>query len=207
MPPITKRQWNKLEQWSPQLFVLAAVFLLVGAVSSGFAFLSDGYAFNDWLAIVSEFGRLAALLGTAGLSVQVVNRNAQLGNLGRAVASLAVVFVTVLIAMATLDAAGVLADPILIIGLIAYVLSVSTFLVVGIGVVRTGAHSRRIGALLLVNVVALLVVFFGRFVLPLNLVATVILGIQVLLYLSVGYNLWGRRVTTQQTAPTTDTTP
>jgi hypothetical protein len=207
MGVFSKQQWNRLEQWSPRLFVLAAVFLFVGATNSGLAFLSDGYVFNKWLGIVLELGRLTALLGTAGLSVQVVHRNARMGNLSRAVASLAIVFVTVLIALATLEAAGVLADPIGVIGLVAYVLSVSTFLLVGIGVVRTGAHSRRIGGLLLVNVVALLVVFFGRLFVPLGLVATVVPGIQILLYLSLGYTLRGWSVTTRRLAPASDTPP
>jgi hypothetical protein len=199
-------RWNELEGWSPRLFVLAAVFLLVGAANSGLAFLGDGYAFNEWLGIILELGRLAALLGTAGLSVRVLTRNERLGNLTRAVASLAVVFVAVLIALATLEVAGVRTDPIGLIGLVAYVLSVGTFLVAGVGIVRTGAHSRRIGGLLLVNVVALLVVFFGRLFVPLDLVATVVPGIQVLLYLSVGYSLRGRSVSTRQTAPATETT-
>ena len=190
-----KQQWKRLEEWSPRSFILAAVFLLVGAANSGLAFFVDSYTFNEWLGIVLELGRLAALLGTAGLSVVVVNRSVRLGYLTRAVASLAVVFVTALTAMATLTVAGVLADPIGVVGLLAYVLSVSAFLVVGVGVVRTGAYSRRIGGLLLVNVVALLIVFFERVFIPLGLVATVVPALQILLYLGVAYDsgrwAWG----------------
>jgi hypothetical protein len=196
-----------LEQWSPWLFALSAVFLLVGAAHNGLAFLKSGYAFNNWLGLVLELGRLTALLGAAGLSVRVARQNAWLGNLGRSVASLAVVFVTTLITMATLKAAGVLADPIGVIGLGAYVLSVGTFLVVGIGIVRTNAYSRLIGGFLLANVGALLVVFFGRLLVPLGLVATVVPTIQVLLYLSVGYTLRAQGVTSRQTAPAAETTP
>lgn len=205
MRPTIKHKSNRLEQWCPWLFVLAAVFLLVGTVNSGLAFLSEGYTFNEWLGIVLELGRLAALLGTAGLSIQVVRRNTRLGNLNLAVSSLAVVFVTVLIALATLEAGGLLADSIGVIGLIAYVLSVSTFLVVGFGIIRTGAHTPRIGGLLLVNVIALLVVFFGRLFVPLGLVATVVPGIQILLYLTVGYQLGGRRLRTPWISPTSET--
>ena len=152
----------------------------------------------------SPFRRLAALLGTAGLSVGVVNRSVRLGYLTRAVASLAVVFVTALTAMATLTVAGVLAEPIGIVGLFACVLSVSAFLVVGVGVVRTGAYSRRIGGLLLVNVVALLIVFFGRSVVPLGLVATVVPALVVLLYLGVAYDLRALGVGVGQPTTTTD---
>lgn len=206
MPTAITQQWVKLEQWSPRLFVLAAMFLLVGAAHSGLAFLVDGYTFNEWYGLVLEFGRLAALLGTAGLTVGVVNRNARLGNLIRAVAFLAVVFVATLIALATLTAAGVLAGPPGIAGITAYGLSVSAFLGAGIGVVWTGTHSQRIGALLLGNVVALLVVFFGRLVVPLGLVATVVPAIQVLLYFTIGYDLQVRLATTRRTTPATETT-
>lgn len=199
--------WTRLDQWSPWLFVLAAVFLVVGAANSGLAYLHNGYGFNEWLGLVLELGRLAAIVGAAGLSVQVVKQSAWLGNLSRAIASLAAVFVSVLLTLATLEVAGVLADPIGIVGLVAYVLSVSTFLAVGSAVVRTGAHSRWVGGLLLVNVVALLAVFFGRLVVPLDLLAAVVPGAQVLLYLGIGHDLRGRGVPTQQPAPGTDTTP
>lgn len=187
--------------------MLAAVFLVIGAANSGLAFLFDSYSFNGWLGIVLELGRLAALLGTVGLSVQLIERNERLGALTRAVASLAVVFVTLLIAMATLLVAGVLAEPIGVIGLLAYALSVSAFLFVGAAVVWTGAYPRLVGGLLLVNVAALLVVFFGRLFVPLELLATVIPGSQVLLYLGVGYTLRGWSVTTHWTAPATESTP
>lgn len=189
------------------MFVLAAIFLFVGTVNRGLTFLIDGYTFNEWHGIVLELGRLAALLGTAGLSIEVVQRNTRWGNLNLAVSSLAVVFVTILIALATMKAAGVLAESIDIVGIVAYILSVSTFLTVGIGIVQTGAHSRRIGGLLLVNVFALLVVFFGRLFVPQGLVATVVPGIQILLYLSVGYTLRDQRLRAPWTAPVTDTSP
>lgn len=199
--------WQKLEQWSPWLFGIAAVCLLVGLANNGLAYLYDGYGFNEWLGLVLELGRLAALLGTAGLSVQVLARQPRLGQLGRAVASLAVVAVTGLIALATLKAAGILADPIGSLGLIAYVLSVGTFLLVGGGIVRTGAHCRRVGGLLLANVIALLAVFFGRLFVPFGLIATLVPSVQVLLYLSVGHVLRGGSLMTQRTAPATETTP
>lgn len=201
----TKLQWNRLDRWSPRLFILAAAFLLVGAANSSLAFLSDSYASTEWLNLALEFGRLAALGGTAGLAMRVANRNAWLGHLTRAIASLAVVFVTILTALATLEVAGILADPIGILGLVAYVFSVGAFLVAGVAIIRTGAHSRWIGGLLLVNVVALLVVFFGRLFVPLELVATVVPGTQVLLYLGVGHALQGRSMPTRQAAPATDT--
>lgn len=203
----TTNQWRGLERWSPRLFVLAAGCLLVGAANSGFAFASDGYAFNDWLGIVLEFGRLAALLGTVGVSVAVVRRRERLGRFTRAVATLAAVLIGVLIAMATLTAVGVLAEPVGIVGLVAYLLSVGAFLAVGLAVLATGAHAQVVGGLLLVNVAALLVVFFGRLVVPLELLAAVVPTIQAFLYSGVGYTLRGTSAVTQEPTPATETTP
>lgn len=207
MPITTMRQWNRLADWSPWLFVLAALFLFVGAANSGLAYLLDGYVFDRWYGLVLELGRLAALLGTAGVTVEVVDRNARLGNLGRGVSSLAVVAVSFLLALATLEVVGVLADPIGLIGLLAYVLSVSAFLVGGVGVLLTGGHSRSIGALLLSTVAALLVVFFGRLFVPLNLLAAVVPGIQVLVYLGIGYELRAGSSASTQSAPASSATP
>lgn len=204
---INNTWWNELAQRSPWLFGSAAVFLLVGAVNSGLAFLPNGYAFNEWLGLVLELGRLAALLGAAGLSVNIAMRQRWLGHVTRAIASLGAIFVTALILLATLETAGYLADPIGTVGLVAYVLSVSTFLSVGVAVVWTGAHSRLIGGFLLANAVALLVVFFGRLFVPLELLAALVPGVQVLLYLGIGHTLRSQGTRTGQQKPAADTTP
>lgn len=199
--------WEALEGYSPRLFVLAAALLLVGATNSGLAFVFDSYALDEWGTIVLEFGRIAALLGTAGLTVEVMARDGRLGYLTRLVTALAVGFVTVLTGWASLSVAGVAGFPAAFVGLPAYVLSVSSFLLVGAAVVRTEAYARRVGWLLLVNVLALLVVFFGRLVVPLGLVATVIPACQVLLYGSVGYTLHASVEMTAESAPASKPTP
>lgn len=201
------RRWNRLADWSPWLFVLAALFLTVGAANSGLAYLLEGYAFDRWYGVVLELGRLAALLGTAGIAVEVADLNARLGKLGRGVSSLAVVAVSFLVALATLEIAGILADPIGLIGLLAYVLSVSAFLVVGVGVLVAGGHSRALGALLLCTVAALVVVFFGRLFVPLNLLAAIVPGLQVLLYLGIGYELRAGSSAATRTASVSSATP
>lgn len=201
------RAWAELERWSPRLFAVAAVCLLFGAANSGVSFFLEGYAFDSWLGIVLELGRLAALLGTAGLSVRVADRGGRLGTLGRVVAALAVLAIAALITLVTLEVLGVLTDPVGAFGLVAYVLSVSAFLLVGVGIVRTGAHPRWVGIFLLANVAALLVVFFGRLFVPLGLLAAVVQTVQVVLYASVGYVLRAQRATAQQTTLATETTP
>lgn len=203
----TTRLWTTLERWSPRLFVLAGAFLLVGAANSGLAFAFESYAFDAWGAIVLEFGRIAALLGMAGLTVEVMARDGRLGYLTRGVTVLAAGFVALLTAWAALSAAGLTGDPVAVVGLPAYVLSVGSFLLAGGAVVRTDAYARRVGWLLLVNVVALLVVFFGRLVVPLGLVATVVPALQVLLYGSVGYTLHAGVTVSTESTPATKPTP
>lgn len=196
--------WERLEQWSPRLFFLAGAFLLVAASESGLALLVESYTHNTWLGIVLELGRLTALLGTAGLSAGLVDRTGRFGKLGRAVATLAVALVVVLIGLATLKKAGFLANPIGVVGIVTYGLSVGTFALFGAGILRTGAYSTRVGSLLLVNVVALLVVFFGRLVVPLELLATVVPATQVLLYFGVGHRLRIEHVPAPGTTPRTE---
>lgn len=207
MGTVSTRGWASLEQWSPRLFVLAGVFLLVGATNSGLAFVFDSYAVDAWGTIVLEFGRIAALLGTAGLTVEVMARDGRLGYPMRIVTALAVGFVTVLTGWASLSVAGVAGDPAAFLGLPAYLLSVGSFLLAGAAVVRTEAYARWVGWLLLVNVLALFVVFFGRLVLPLGLVATVIPACQVLLYGSIGYSLHASVEMRTESAPSSKPTP
>lgn len=195
------RGWASLERWSPRLFVLAAVFLLVGATNSGLAFVFESDAVDAWGTIVLEFGRIAALLGVAGLTVEVMARDRRLGGVGRGVAALAVGFVAVLTGWAALSVAGFAGDPSPFVGLPAYLLSVASFLVVGAAIVRTDAHARPVGWLLLANVAALFVVFFGRIVVPLGLLATVVPAVQALLYGRVGYSLHASVETTTESTP------
>lgn len=203
----TTSPWVGIERWSPHLFLLAGVFLIIGALMSGFAFVDQSQLFDDWISLSLEFGRVAALVGTAGLSVKLMRQNTRLGKLSRGVASLAIVSTSVLIVWAMLNAAGLLSDPIPILGVGTYVLSVSTFLLYGVLIIRTRSHTRLVGALLIANVAALLVVFFGRLVLPLGLLAAAIPSFQALVYFGIGHRLRIDHASTRQTAPVSDTSP
>jgi len=201
------RGWKRLERYSPRLFVLAGAFLLVGATNSGLAVAFESYAFDEWGAIVLEVGRIAALLGTAGLTVGVRAHDTRLGSLTRGVTALSVGFVTVLTAWAALSVAGPVGEPVALVGLPAWVLSVSSFLLVGAAVLRTDAYARRVGWLLGANVAALFVVFFGRLVVPLALVATLVPALQVLLYGGVASTLRSHAAVAAEATPTTRPTP
>lgn len=198
--------WVAIERWSPSLFLIAGLFLFIGASTSGVALLMEARQFDNWLGITLEFGRLAALLGTAGLSVQIGRQHKRLGQLSRGVAVLAAVFTVGLIASAILTAAGILSSSSPALGLSTYVLSVTAFLLYGVVIIRTGSYPTTIGALLLVNVAALMTVFFGRLILPMGLLAAVIPSIQFLLYSVLGYRLRIEQASTRQPAPVTETT-
>lgn len=196
-----------LERWSQRLFVLAGIFLLIAASNRGIAFLLEGVTFNDWVGLAGLFGRLAALVGTGGLALQLEKRNARLGKLGRAVAGIAVVFTIGLLTLAILENAGVTSPIIAVFGLGTFALSFITFALFGIAIIRTGAYSPLIGGLLLLVAGSLLVVFIGQAVVPEGLVGTAIEGVLFVLYLAIGYRLQTATGTSRGTEPVTDTTP
>lgn len=200
------KKWAVLERWSPRFFLLAGMFLFVAGVMSGMAFLGHGPLYDAWLVVPLELGRVAALAGTLGLSTKLHEHDARLGRLGRAVAALTIGLTVVLTASAILYRTGLLSAPIPAIGIASFVLSVATFLLYGLGVLRTRSHSTLIGRLLIVNVIALLVVFFGRILLPLGLLATVIPGAQVLIYVAISRRLRSQHVTARHSPATPDTT-
>lgn len=189
MDTTTVGVFEVIEDWSPNLFLIAGMFLLITALNRGIAFLFEGYAFNDWIGLAALLGRLAVLLGIVGLSVQVTNRNSRLGKLTLGAAILAAAFTTGLLTLAVLENAGFTTDIIAVFGLGTFLLSVIAFLVVGMTIIRTDAYSRPVGYLLLVGAIALLVVFFGQLVVPEDIVGTVIEAVLFLLYVGLGYLL------------------
>lgn len=200
-------QWETLEQWSQRLFVVAGIFLLIAASNRGLAFLLEDVTFNNWVGLTGLFGRLAALIGTGGLALQLEKRNARLGKLSRAVAGIAVIFTVGLLTLAILKNAGIASPIIAIFGLGTFVLSVITFSLVGVAITRTGAYSMLIGSLLLMVALALLVVFVGQMVVPEGLVGTVMESVLFVLYFGIGYRLRTEHVPVRRTEPVTDTTP
>ncbi|WP_323192523.1 hypothetical protein [Halostella sp. PRR32] len=200
-------QLESLERWSHRLFILAGVFLLVAASNRGIAFFLENVAFNDWIGLAGLFGRLAALLGTGGLALQIEKRTVRLGKLNRTIASLAVVFTTGLLTLAILENVGVTTPIIAVFGIGTLVLSFVTFSLFGVSIIRTGAHSTLIGSLLLIVALLLLVVFIGQTVVPEGLIGTVIEGLLFVLYLTIGYRLQVEKVPSRRTESVADATP
>lgn len=181
--------WNPLKQWSPRLFLLGGVFILVFALHNGMVYLTDA-TFQDWVYPSVLLGRLAVLLGIAGLSVQIANRNPRVGKLGRVVVAVAVGFTIGLLVLGPLEMAGVFSTPLIgMVGLGTVVLSVITYALFGVAILRTRAYSPQIGGLLLAAAVALLALFVGLMVLPTRLAGAVGEGALFVLFVSIGYRL------------------
>lgn len=197
MAPVRTRQWEILEQWSPLLFLTGGVLELVFAVNNGAAFLVDGVSFIEWIYPSVLLGRLAVLFGIAGLSVQVVNRNPRSGKLARVVLSVAVVFTIGLLTLSILEALGVSTPVIALFGLGTVVLTIITYALFGVVILRTRAFSTLTGGLLLFAATTVLGVFLGLRVFPTELVGAIGEGILFVVFLATWYSL---RAESQHTA-------
>lgn len=178
--------FDALEPWSSILFLLAGVFLLIAAANKGLAFVIDTYTFSDLIGLSVVFGRLAALLGTLGLSVQLVNQTPQLGKRSRQVAILAIIFGVGLLVMVILDIAGFSSMIIAVFGLGTFLLSVVTFAMFGVAILRTQTYPNSIGILLVISAIALLVVFVGQQLITEEVIGTVIEALLFVLYVTIG---------------------
>lgn len=178
--------FDALAPWSSTLFLLAGVLLLIAAANRGLAVVSDTYAFHDWIGLAVVLGRLAALVGTLGLSVRLVARTSKLGKRSRQVAVLAVVFAAGLLVMAILENAGFSSTFIAVFGLGTFLLSFLTFTVFGVTILRSQAYANAIGGLLLAVAGALLVVFFGQQLVAEEVIGTVVEALLFVLYVAIG---------------------
>lgn len=182
--------WGSLEDWMPRLFVVAGVLSLVAAANYGVAELFDSVSFNSWVGLSVLLARVASLLGVAGLTVGLLDRRGRLGMVSRVVVVLALLSTAGLLTTAVLSNLGVETSLQAVFGLGTVALSIVTYLLFGIAILRTDVHGRLVGGLLLGAAVALLFGLFGRAALPIGVVGTVAeLGL-VLTHVAIGYRLW-----------------
>lgn len=164
--------WESLETRMPHLFLVAGAFSLIAAANYGVAELFNGISFNSWIGLTVLLGRVASLLGVAGLSAHILNRSSKVGKLSRVVVVVAILFTFALLTAAVLKNLGI--DPPLtaVLGLGTVVLSLVTYSLFGIAILRTGAHATLVGVLLIGATVALLFGLLGRAFLPIGVVGT-----------------------------------
>lgn len=198
-------RWASLERWSPRLFLVGAVFILVFALHNAQVFLTDA-TFEQWLYPTVLLGRIAVFLGIVGLSVEIVDRSPRLGRLGRALAILATISALGLLVLGILDQMGYGTDVIAVFGFGTVALTILTYALFGVAILRTGAYSTLVGALLLVAIVPILVVLFGRFVLPVRLLGAVSETALFAIFVVIGYSLRAEFGPTDHAEPTGDTT-
>lgn len=178
-------RWGTLERWSPTLFVVGFALELVFAVNHGVAYLLEGVSFIDWLYPTVLLGRLAVLLGLAGLSVRVVNTNPRFGKLSRGVASVAALFTVGLLALSILDIVGVTTSIIAVFGIGTVILTVLTFLLFGVAGIRTDAYPAVVGALLLVATLAVIGVLVSQGIFSTNVRGAVGEGVNAIAFLAI----------------------
>lgn len=184
----TNTLWETIETWSVPLFLVGGVLELLFAVINGVAYLTDVFTYRPWIGLIVLLGRLAFLVGIAGLSVRVATRNPRLGRWGRLVVLLAIGFTSGLVILAALDDFGLFATPVIaIFGLGSVVSTAVTFLLFGVAILRTNAFSPLIGGLLLAAAITLVALFIGLEILaiPTRLVGSVGEGVFFVILLAL----------------------
>lgn len=182
--------FKTLEDWSPELFLLAGGILVIASSNYAVTYLVDSITFNSWIGLTVLLGRLASLLAVAGLTVRIVKRSPRLGKLSQGVVTLAIIFTTGLLLTAILSNVGVSNPLAPIFGFGTIMLSILTYLLFGIVILRTGAFSKLIGFLLLGATVGLLWGFFGQILLPQRLLGVIGTGAEGVLFVThfgIGY--------------------
>ena len=181
--------WETLETWMSLLFFVAAGFSLIAAVNYGVAELFDSISFNSWAGLTVLLARVTSLLGVAGLSARILDRGPKVGKLSRVVVVVALLFTVGLLTSAVLQNLG--AEPPLtaVLGLGTVILSLVTYSLFGIAILRTGVHTTLIGVMLLGATVALLFGLLGRAALPIGVVGTIAELTLVVTHTVIGYRL------------------
>lgn len=179
--------WEPLENRMAYLFLVAGVLSLAAAANYGVAELLDSVSFNSWVGLTVLMARVVSLIGVAGLSVRLVDRHRNVGRLSRAVVGLALLSTVGLLTTAVLGNLGVELPVAAVLGLGTIALSLITYSLFGVAVLRTGAHDPLVGVLLLGTTVALLFGLFGRAAFPIGVVGTVAEFGLFVTHVAIGY--------------------
>lgn len=196
MAIVNDQRWRALETWGPKLFLVGFALELVFALNHGAAYLVESVEFIDWIYPSVLLGRLAVLLGLAGLSVPLTARHPRLGKLSRIVLALAMVFTLSLISLSILDTVGILsftdfvATPLIaVFGIGTVVLTILSFALFGVAGLRTDAYPTVIGGLMLVATLAILFVLLGSGTFSTNVRGAVGEGVNAIAFLAIWYVL------------------
>lgn len=203
MADMSTQRGETLEQWSTTAFLVGGAILVSFAVSLAVRGILDGSAPSN---IFGGLGYMLAFLGLLGLYPGLADRSPRLARVGAVFAALgtvgfALTFVAGVTEFVGIDVPAWVSDAQLL-NIIGLVLG---FLTVGIASLRTEAHSRVIGLLLLVPAIVFAV----------NIVRVGVLGpftpswapfllgsMQALTMLAIGYSLRTEPARTGRAEPT-----
>lgn len=202
-----KGLWKSLETWMPHLFILAGVFSLIAGANYGVTSLFDSISFNSGVGLTVLLARVASLLGVAGLSALILERNSRLGKLSRGVVVLALLFTVALLSSAVLQIFGTDVPFAAVLGMGTVILSLITYSLFGVGILRTDAYPTLVGVMLLGATVALLFGLFGRAVLHIGVVGTTAEFILFGTHIVIGYSLLSERAIGDQAELPRETAP
>lgn len=205
MGVVSQRHWESLKAWSPRLFLVGFALELVFAVTHGVAYLVESFTFIDWLYPTVLLGRLAVLVGLAGLSVQIASHNDRLGLVSRGVVVAAMLFTTGLVTLSILQLFEITTQLIAVFGIGTVVLTLLTFLLYGVIGIATDAYPTVVGGLLLVATLAVLFVLVGQSAFSTNVRGAVGEGVNAFVFLAIWYRLRTELKSPETTATTTGT--
>lgn len=202
---VSKKQWETLERWSPQLFLVGFVFELLFAVTHGAAFLLEGFSFIDWIYPTVIFGRLAVLFGLGGMTARIARGGYdRLRMVSRVIVVLAMISTAGLMILSTLILFGITTPIIAVFGISTVLLTILTFFLFGIMGLSTDAYPSTTGGLLLVATAAVLFVLLGQGALSVDLRGAVGEGVNAIVFLTIWYILTTESVATRHRGPAPD---
>lgn len=200
-----------LEQKSSTLFLVAGFLLAVFAANTAARVFTDG-GVAQIHGIVGPAGFAVGLAGLLGLYPGIADDGGTLARLAGIVAAIPFVgwFVTAVVGIG--NVLGVLPDASVVLPGVAFVgvflTTMLAFILFGVASLRTGAHSRSVGLVLLVPAIPFLTLILVVQAIPaVEWGEFVIDSGHALAHLAVGIALRGRLVPRSRTEPAPDATP
>lgn len=191
-----------VEERAPTLFLIAGGLLVIlGANQALKTFVGTSYPVVQ--NFVGPAGFLVGVIGLFGLYPALADRTPKLARAAAAVATILLAGWVAIIGMSLARAAGIISEsggPLAVVPFVVIASMILTFALFGVTSLRTGAHPRPIGALLLVEAAMFLL-------LVLNAAPFVLIDVgHVLAFVGVGVTLRTGGVPTESGEPATDAT-
>lgn len=158
------KQVEPLERYVSGLLLATGVLYVLAAINTGVVFVNGGYDYQALSAPLLLLGLLVSFLALLGIHSRARDRAPTLAKATGAVAALAVVAVTVLLAWGIASRVTSVSDPPAPLAIASLVLFITGFALAGATVLRSAVYTRPVGYLLLGEAVALVVVIVGPLV-------------------------------------------